>query len=116
MGRFEYRYFNGVQWTSDVAVNGQRYVDSPPEQLVPRLQPSTPSRGMAIASFVTALSAVMLGWVPFIFILAACAAVAAIVFGVLGLRSARRNDGRGRRFAVAGLALSPLALGVCVGG
>ena len=26
-GRFEYRYHNGVVWTSDVASNGQRYVD-----------------------------------------------------------------------------------------
>src|SRR5688572_2691265 len=26
-GRFEYRYHNGAVWTSDVASNGQRYVD-----------------------------------------------------------------------------------------
>ena len=120
-GRFEYRYFNGVQWTPDVAVNGQRYVDKPMDQ-VPMNQmtvhPSSPRRprGMAIASFVTALTAVVVGWVPFIFALAACAAIAAIVFGILALRTARLHDGYGRGFAVTGLVLAPVALAVCVGG
>ena len=58
----------------------------------------------------------LLGWVPFVFVLAAGAAVAAIVFGFLGLKAARRNDGYGRGFAVTGLVLSPFALAVCVGG
>ncbi len=116
MRRFEYRYFNGVQWTSDVSVNGQRYVDTPvahhvlPAPALPR------HRGKAIASMVTGISAVALGWVPFVFALAAGAAVAAIVFGVQGLKSARRNDGYGHGFAVAGLTLAPIALAVCVGG
>jgi hypothetical protein len=116
MRRFEYRYFNGVQWTSDVSVNGQRYVDSPVAQ--PILPAPTPPRhrGKAIASMVLGISAVALGWVPFVFALAAAAAVAAIVFGVLGLKSARRNDGYGHGFAVAGLTLAPIALAVCVGG
>jgi hypothetical protein len=116
MGRFEYRYFNGVQWTSDVSVNGQRYVDSPIAQIMPQVQGSRRTRGMAISSFVTAASAVALGWVPFVFVLAAAAAITAIVFGILGLKAARVNDGYGRSFAVAGLALSPVALAVCVGG
>lgn len=116
MRRFEYRYFNGVQWTSDVSVNGQRYVDTPMAQ--PILPAPTPPRhrGKAIASMVMGISAVALGWVPFVFALAAGAAIAAIVFGVLGLKSARRNDGYGHGFAVAGLTLAPIALAVCVGG
>ena len=114
--RFEYRYFNGEQWTSDVAINGHRYVDSPMEQIVPRVNPSRGSRGMAIASFITAASAVVLGWIPFVFVIAAAAAVAAIVFGILGVRSAGRQDGFGRGFAVTGLILAPVALAVCVGG
>ncbi len=115
-GRFEYRYFNGVQWTSDVSVNGQRYVDTPMAQ--PILPTPTPPRhrGKAIASMVMGISAVALGWVPFVFALASAAAVAAIVFGVLGLKSARLNDGYGHGFAVAGLTLAPIALLVCVGG
>ena len=71
---------------------------------------------MAIASFVTALAAVLLGWVPFIFTLAACSAIVAIVFGILALKTSRRHDGYGRGFAVAGLVLAPVALAVCVGG
>jgi hypothetical protein len=116
MGRFEYRYFNGVQWTSDVSVNGQRYVDSPIAQIMPQVQGPRRPRGMAIASFVTAAAAVAVGWVPFVFVLAAGAAIVAIVFGILGLKTARQHDGHGRSFAVAGLALSPVALAVCVGG
>ena len=114
-GRFEYRYFNGVQWTSDVAVDGQRYVDTIVDRSSP-IQQSPRPRGMAIASFATGVGALLLGWVPFVFVLAAAAAITAIVLGIIGLRTSRRHDGYGRNFAVAGLALSPVALAVCVGG
>jgi hypothetical protein len=65
---------------------------------------------------VTGISAVALGWVPFVFVFAGGAAIVAFVFGILGLRTAKQHDGYGRGFAIAGLALSPLALAVCVGG
>ena len=120
LGRYEYRYFNGVQWTSDVSVDGQRYVDSPLAQIAPQIGPRWAaqhrSRGKAIAAFVLGISAVGVGWIPFIFVLATGAAIAAIVLGVLGLQAARSQDGYGRGFAVAGLALSPFALAACVGG
>ena len=117
MGRYEYRYFNGVQWTSDVSIDGQRYVDAPISQVTSPSPTSTkPPRGMALASFITGISAVALGWIPFIFIIAAAAAIAAFVFGIIGLRTAREHDGYGRGFAVAGLVLAPVALVVCVGG
>jgi hypothetical protein len=120
MGRFEFRYFNGVQWTSDVSVNGQRYVDAPMAQIAPQvafqMASKKPPRGKAIAAFVLGISALVVGWIPFVFALAAGAAICAIVFGVLGLKAARVHDGYGRGFAVAGLVLSPFALAACVGG
>ena len=116
MGRFEYRYFNGVQWTSDVAINGQRYVDAPITQFAQQAPTKLPSRGMAIASFITGVAAVALGWVPFVFVFAAVAAITAFVFGILGLQNAKANDGRGRGFALTGVVLAPIALVVCVGG
>jgi hypothetical protein len=113
-GRFEYRYFNGVQWTPDVAINGQRYVDTPPSgQQVPNRQPS---RAFAVTSFITGVCGVALGWIPFVFVIAAAAALCAIVFGVLGVRAARHHDGYGRGFAITGLVLSPFALAICVAG
>lgn len=121
-GRFEYRYFNGVQWMPDVAVNGQRYVDVPMDQLPPNqvmdqvMASSTRRRGMAVTSFITGLAAVVLGWVPFVFVFAAGAAITAFVFGIIGLKNARLQGGYGRGFAITGLVLSPIALGVCVGG
>jgi hypothetical protein len=111
--RFEFRYFNGVQWTSDVSVNGQRYVDAPVQQ---RVAPTHPSRGLAITAFVSGLVGVVLGWVPFVFVVGGCGAIAAIAFGFLGVGAARRNDGYGRGFAIAGLALAPVAIATTVGG
>jgi hypothetical protein len=116
MGRFEYRYFNGVQWTSDVAINGQRYVDAPIGTLTQQLPAKSPPRGLAITSMIMGIAAVAIGWVPFVFVIAAVAAIAAIIFGILGLRNARRHDGYGRGFAVTGLILAPVGLMVCVGG
>src|SRR5262245_33324979 len=115
-GRFDYRYFNGEQWTSDVSVNGTRYVDTPVSQTWPPLHDRRRPRGMAITAFVLGLCGVVLGWIPFIFVFAAAAAIGAIVFGILGLRVARRHDGHGRGFAITGLLLAPFALVVCVGG
>ena len=115
--RFEYRYFNGVQWTSDVSINGHRYVDSPNGQGGPQQQHDRRgSRGFAVASFVTGLCGLVFGWIPFVFVVATAAALAAIVFGIVGLNAATRQDGHGRGFAVAGLTLAPFALAACVGG
>ncbi|MEO5723199.1 MAG: DUF4190 domain-containing protein [Ilumatobacteraceae bacterium] len=134
--RFEFRYYNGQRWTADVSMHGQRMVDSgEPAAGGPQTwpvaqqpwtstsqQPWTPSdsrphrRGLAIASFVLAVTGVVVGWVPFVFAVAAAGAVAAVIFGVIGLRHARQNNGAGRGFATAGLVIAPVALVVCFGG
>lgn len=121
--RFEYRYFNGQRWTNDVAANGRRLIDSgeamslPPTHLAWQGGPfETPGRGMAVASFVLAVAAVLIGWVPYVFVLAAAAVILAVVFGTIGLRRAHERSGAGRGFATAGLILSGVAACVCVGG
>jgi hypothetical protein len=115
VGRYEYRYYNGTQWTADVSVNGSRFVDPAG---VPTWAPvqATPRRGMAVASFVIGLIALAGALLPFVFVVAAVGAVIAIVFAVLGLRSAARHDGHGRGFAITGLVLSVVALPMCLVG
>jgi hypothetical protein len=73
-------------------------------------------RGMAIAAFVIAVAAAAIGWFPFAFTVAGAGVVLAVVFGVIGLRRAKNQDGAGRGFAVAALVISPVALAICVGG
>ena len=120
--RFEFRYFNGSAWTADVSMHGQRQIDNGgPTGSRPQWGPAAPTsqppgRGFAVASFVLALGALLIGWIPFIFVLAIGAAITALVFAVIGIRRARATDGRGMGFAVTGAVLAPIALGVCVVG
>ncbi len=119
-GRFEFRYFNGERWTSDVSLHGQRYVDqagpAAPQQGWGLAAPMTrpPSRGFAVASFVVGLASLVIGWAPFVFVLGAAGAITAIVFGFIALGRGRRQQATGRSFAIAGMALSVAALGVSV--
>lgn len=107
-GRFEFRYFNGQRWTSDVATDGRRLVDGGAPA------PHRPGRGPAVASLVIALCSLATAWVPFLFVLAAAGAVTAFV---LGLRARRRLSGaNGSGLATAGIVLAPVALALCTVG
>lgn len=122
--RFEFRYHNGRDWTGDVSNDGRRFLD--PLQRPAAGSPSEGARGApgkgsgkATAALVLGIAAVGVGWAPFVFVLAAGAAVLAIVFAVLTLRRLRREqivDPRARGFSIAGLVLGLLGLGVCVVG
>jgi hypothetical protein len=126
-GRFEYRYFNGTVWTSDVASNGQRYIDpvapggGPP---IPRSLPpghlgaptgDTSRNGIAVAAMVCGIVSVVLGWVPVLFAVGAVLAVLAIIFGIVGLRRARRS-GRRRGLAITGLVTGAVGVPMAVVG
>ncbi len=121
MGRFEFRYFNGQRWTSDVSLDGQRYVDNldssqPTGGVAPGWAPSPvatrgPSRSYALASFWVAFGALLCSWIPFIFVVAIGGAVAAFIFGVTALRRERHQPAGGRRYAIAGIVLAVAALG-----
>lgn len=126
-GRFEFRYFNGERWTADVSLHGQRYVD--PAGVAAPTAPGFPAgawapapidpslrKGFAITAFVLGLGALATGWIPFVFVLSAGAAVTAIVLGIIALRRIARSLAGGRGFAIAGLVLSVLAFGACVVG
>lgn len=115
IGRYEYRYYNGTQWTADVSVGGQRFVDPAG---VPTWAPvqQQPRRGLAVASFVIGLVALAGAWLPFVFVVAAIGAVVGIVFGVLGMRTAARQGGHGRGFATTGIVLSVVAIPACIVG
>ncbi len=127
-GRFEYRYHNGAQWTADVAMGGRRFVDpngSPGSPLAPgaypmqapNVPPVAPrTRGFAVASFIIGLVSVLAAWLPFVFAAAAVGAALALVFGILGARKASAQDGHGRGFAIAGIALSVAAALLCIVG
>jgi hypothetical protein len=110
-GRYEFRFFNGVSWTADVSVHGQRYVDPLPAAAPGQKRAG---RGFAVTSFIVATASVLAAWLPFFFVAGLVGAITALVFGILALRNARRNSGYGRGFAVAGVSLSAVALALCV--
>lgn len=100
----------------------------PPQQPPPAQQQviyqqvvQAPSNGMAIASLVLGVVAIVTGiWIPipilglFMMFLAFVPAVLAVVFGHLGLRNAVRIGGIGRGSALTGLILGYVTLAISV--
>ena len=122
-GRYEFRFFNGERWTSDVSVHGQRFIDPAGAPLAQTGRASlggsavlSPRRGFALASFWVGLGSFVLGWVPFVFVLGVAGAVTSIVFGVIALRRAHRATGRGAGFAFAGIVLAIATFGAAIAG
>ncbi|MCU1392216.1 MAG: hypothetical protein JWM34_644 [Ilumatobacteraceae bacterium] len=130
-GRYEFRYHNGQIWTGDVSVDGHRFHDSLATPAPAVFAPAVPAgyvghfapssgTGKARAAFVLGLCAFLIGWVPFLVVLAIVAAIVGLVLGIGVLRrDARlRHDGAtvlpGHGYAVAGVILAPLALAVSV--
>ena len=118
--RYEHRYYNGREWTADVAAGGQRFVDQlglEPTGSAPttgsRPAPRSGSNAAATTAMVLGIVAVSIAWLPFLVVLGVIAAVLAIVFGVIGLRRSRVT-GTGRSFAVAGLTTAVAALTAAV--
>lgn len=123
-GRFEYRYHNGQNWTGDVSVDGSRFLD-PPATWVPaggggHRDPAEIGSGKARAAFVLGLCAFLIGWVPFLCVVAIAAAITGLVLGIGALRRDSRSrsnggqNGRAHGYAIAGVVLAPLALAVSV--
>ncbi len=127
MARYEFRYFNGHQWTADVSVGGTRFVDPAGSPSTPPVVPAAGhppgvggpgmhvrrSRGLAVTSFVVGLLSVVLGWVPLMAVLGVVGVVVGLTLGIFGLRRAREQQGYGKGFAIWGIVLSAVAIPVC---
>jgi hypothetical protein len=115
LGRYEHRWFNGTTWTSDVATDGQRFVD--PLGIAPGPYGAPPARanGAATAALVCGLVGVAIAWIPLLVVVGVVLAVLAIVFGAKGLRQSRESGG-GRGRAVTGLVSGIAALALSVVG
>jgi hypothetical protein len=120
LGRYDHRWFNGTTWTSDVSMNGQRFVDplgiSPGPNLVTGASGARSSgNGAATAALVCGLVGVVIAWIPLVVIAGFVLAILALVFGVKGLRQSR-DTGTGKGRAVTGLVAGVVALGLSIVG
>jgi hypothetical protein len=111
-GRFDARFHNGRSWTADVSDDGERYIDPLGASAVHRTVATEGGNGPATAAMVSGIIALATGWLPFVFVLGALAAVLALVLGSFGLRRARQT-GAGRARAIAGLATGAAGLLAC---
>jgi hypothetical protein len=115
-GRYEFRWFNGTQWTADVSVEGQRYVDpmivSAPPSHHHVVASRPPSRTPAVLSLVFGLISITIAWIPFLFVVGVLGAIAAIVLGIVAIRRARAG-GSGRGLAIGGIATAAGAICLC---
>jgi hypothetical protein len=103
VGDHDLRYHNGVRWTGDVAIDGQRFV-------APLVPPPVVRRRTGTVALVTGLIAITISWIPFIGVIGAVLALVAIVTGVQG-----RRDPQTRGSATAGIAIGSTALLLAVG-
>ena len=118
-GRFEYRYHNDRHWTADVSTNGQRYVDPLPAPVAGRADTiagpaATPPQdgggnGVAIASMVCGIVALVIAWLPFVGVIGLVAAVVGLGLAIPALRRSRPAGTR-RGVAIAGLVTSAIGL------
>lgn len=107
-GRYEHRWFNGHEWTNDVATDGRRFVDTGGSPAAPPT--GRGRRAPGLGSFVLALLAVVLAWMPFFVVIGIVAAVIALTLGTRAVRASRAAAAPTSGFAVAGLVLGAIAV------
>jgi hypothetical protein len=100
LGRFEYRYHDGRDWTADVSIHGVRYVDPVVAGSPGTGGPTEVRHGIATASMILGIAAVCIAWMPVFFVVGTVLAVVAIVLALVARRR-RPRDVRG--FATVGL-------------
>lgn len=114
-GRFDLRYFNGSEWTADVADAGRRLVDPDPSIEPPRSEITGRRRGrLGGVSMAAGIVAVAVGWMPFVVAVGAIAAIVAIACGLVARR--RATGGSSDPRAGVGLVTGMIGLVACVPG
>jgi hypothetical protein len=93
----------------------QGLLPSPPGTFSPAGDAGGGRNGIAIASLVCGIIAVLIAWIPLVVIVGIVLAILALTFGVAGLRRSRAV-GRGRGQAITGLVTGGLALALAVVG
>ena len=106
-----------------MSADGRRFLD--PAGLAPSSQPAAtswqaaptgPSRTLAVLATIFGIGGAAIAWMPFLFVIGAGAAIAALVLGVVALRRIAAGRAAGRGLAIAGIATGVVALGLCVVG
>ncbi len=117
LDRYDHRYFNGTNWTSDVSSDGVRHVDPLGARPGPGTSGGSSHAGnrAATAAVVMGSIALVIAWIPFIVVVGATLAVLAVVFGIRGLRRSKQT-GTGRGASLAGLIMGGLGMGASVVG
>ncbi|HEY5663092.1 MAG TPA: DUF2510 domain-containing protein [Ilumatobacter sp.] len=115
LGRHEYRYFNGVAWTSDVSDGGRRLIDPLGTRPGGTAPGGDTGNGRATAALTCGIIAVAIAWVPFVVAIGVVLGVLALVFGISGLRRSQAV-GRGRAMAITGIVTGGLAMVLAVVG
>jgi hypothetical protein len=110
-GRFEYRYHNDREWTSDVSTGGRRFIDSldgggPAPTPTPV---AAGGNGIALAGMVCGIVAVITSWVPFVGVVGLIVAVVGLALSIPALARSRPSGHR-RGFAIAGIVTSSLGV------
>lgn len=107
-GRHDLRWFNGSQWTADVADDGRRGFDPLPSSVPSGAQ--QPGRAAALTSLTLGVTAAAIAWMPFVVVLGIAAAMSAIVLGIVAVSRSRQGRQAGQGLAVAGIACGVGAL------
>jgi hypothetical protein len=117
LGRYDHRWFNGTTWTSDVSVDGRRFVD--PLGISPGPEPGAATQRTgntaATAAMICGLVGAAIAWAPFVVIGGIILGIVAVALGVSGLRRSR-DAGRGRGAAITGLVAGGVSLALSVVG
>lgn len=113
LGRYDHRWFNGSSWTSDVSVDGQRFVDPLGVSPGGAGGPASAGNRAATAAMICGLVGVSVAWAPFIVVAGIVLGVIALVAGIRGLRRSR-SIGRGRGAAITGIVTGGAALALSI--